>query len=143
MSDDHQTDRTGLFTTIFIALVVLTGLSFLVANSSLMEQPLRGWAAMMIISIAKAMLVILFFMHLKWESNWKFVLTIPAAVMSALLILILIPDIGNRTQHYSAEREKFAPAVAEDHAAGDHAAGDHAAEHADRKAVGPVNKTKN
>jgi hypothetical protein len=62
---------------------------------------------MMIISIAKALLVIIFFMHLKWETNWKYVLTIPAAVMSCLLVLVLIPDIGNRTQSYSAERQKF------------------------------------
>lgn len=63
---------------------------------------------MMLISVAKALLVIIFFMHLAWETNWKYVLTIPAAVMSALLVLILIPDIGNRTNSYSEEREKFA-----------------------------------
>lgn len=108
MSDHEHVNRTKLFTVIFAILLGLTVLSFAVANSSLMDQPVRGWSAMLIISVAKAMLVIVFFMHLKWESNWKFVLTIPAAVMSALLVLVLIPDIGNRTESYSNERQKFA-----------------------------------
>lgn len=108
MSDHTHVNRTKLFAVIFAILLGLTILSFGVANSSLMDQPVRGWTAMLVISVAKAMLVIVFFMHLKWESNWKFVLTIPAAVMSALLVLVLIPDIGNRTKSYSNDRQKFA-----------------------------------
>ena len=108
MSDHTHVNRTKLFAVIFAILLGLTILSFGVANSSLMDQPVRGWTAMLVISVAKAILVIVFFMHLKWESNWKFVLTIPAAVMSALLVLVLIPDIGNRTKSYSNDRQKFA-----------------------------------
>ena len=51
---------------------------------------------MMAVSCAKAALVMLFFMHLKYEANWKYVLTIPAAIMSVLLMLLLVPDIGWR-----------------------------------------------
>ena len=32
------------------------------------------------------MLVIMFFMHLMWEANWKYVLTIPASMMSIFLL---------------------------------------------------------
>ena len=42
------------------------------------RQPQVGWAFMMAVSCTKAMLVILFFMHVKYEANWKYVLTIPA-----------------------------------------------------------------
>ena len=35
---------------------------------------------MMAVSCTKAMLVILFFMHVKYEANWKYVLTIPAGI---------------------------------------------------------------
>ena len=38
----------------------------------------------------------LFFMHLIWEADWKYVLTIPASIMSVFLVLALIPDIGMR-----------------------------------------------
>jgi cytochrome c oxidase subunit 4 len=48
-------------------------------------------------------------MHLIWEANWKYVLTIPASFMSLLIILLLIPDIGRRTHMYSEERWRHAP----------------------------------
>jgi len=42
----------------------------------------------------------LFFMHLKWEADWKYVLTIPASVMSVFLVLALVPDIGRRVNGF-------------------------------------------
>lgn len=59
-------------------------------------QPAVGWSFMLAVACTKAMLVILFFMHLKYEASWKFVLTIPPAIMSLLLMLALVPDIGRR-----------------------------------------------
>ena len=50
------------------------------------SRPPIGWAFMMAVSCTKAMLVILFFMHVMYEANWKYVLTIPAAIMSMFLI---------------------------------------------------------
>jgi cytochrome c oxidase subunit 4 len=50
------------------------------------------------------MLVILFFMHLKYEADWKYVLTIPASIMSIFLALALVPDVGMRVRRYSEER---------------------------------------
>jgi hypothetical protein len=50
------------------------------------------------------MLVILFFMHVKYEANWKYVLTIPAGMMSIFLMLMLVPDVGLRLHHASQER---------------------------------------
>ena len=59
---------------------------------------------MMAVSCTKAMLVILFFMHVKYEANWKYVLTIPAGMMSIFLMLMLVPDVGLRLHHASEER---------------------------------------
>jgi hypothetical protein len=50
------------------------------------------------------MLVIMFFMHVKYEKSWKYVLTIPTAMMAVFLVLMLVPDVGMRTRHYSSER---------------------------------------
>ena len=63
-------------------------------------------ALMMAVSCTKAMLVIMFFMHLMWEANWKWVLTIPASFMSIFLMLMLVPDVGMRGRHASEERLK-------------------------------------
>jgi cytochrome c oxidase subunit 4 len=63
-----------------------------------------GWTFMMAVSCTKAMLVILFFMHVWWEANWKYVLTIPAAMMALFLGIMLIPDVGMRNRMVSQER---------------------------------------
>ena len=69
---------------------------------------------MLSVSIAKAMLVILFFMHLWWERAWKYVMTVPALIMGVLLVILLVPDIGFRTETYSDERRANAPEVQSD-----------------------------
>lgn len=77
----------------------------------------RTW--MMAVSCTKAMLVILFFMHLKWEANWKWVLTVPASMMSLLLVLALVPDVGRRMRTASRERMINAAEQPEREAAGE------------------------
>jgi cytochrome c oxidase subunit 4 len=96
----------GVYLMVFVSLCILTLLSFLVGNSQVLREkaPQVMWAAMMAVSCAKAMLVMLFFMHLKWEANWKYVLTVPASMMSLFLVLMLVPDIGRRTRNYSDDR---------------------------------------
>ncbi|HEV7282714.1 MAG TPA: cytochrome C oxidase subunit IV family protein [Pirellulaceae bacterium] len=102
-SSPHGSLKTYL--SVFIALCVLTGISFAVANSqALMANPSVGWSLMMAVSAGKALLVVLFFMHLKYEANWKYVLTIPTLGMAAFLVIALGPDIGARTAQYSEER---------------------------------------
>lgn len=109
---EHAHGGIGKYLAVFAALLVLTVISFGVANSSLMQTPAAGWSIMMAVSCAKAFLVIAFFMHMIWEANWKYVLTIPASIMSCFLVLMLVPDIGFRTRHYTEERLRYsAPAV--------------------------------
>jgi cytochrome c oxidase subunit 4 len=122
----------GKYLAVFVALVVLTIISFFIGNSSLKETaPQTAWAAMMAVSVAKALLVMLFFMHLIWEANWKYVLTIPAAMMSVFLVVMLIPDVGRRTKYYhpyrwlhAAEGTPHATA----HTTGEHPADPHASD---------------
>ena len=101
--------NTKVFVLVFLMLCVLTGISFWVANSYLMENKVVGWTAMMLVSIGKALLVILFFMHLWWERAWKYILTIPALFMGVLLVLLLVPDVGYRYLTYSKDRRESAP----------------------------------
>ncbi len=67
-----------------------------------------GRTFMMAVSCTKAMLVILFFMHVKQEASWKYVLTIPPAIMAVFLMLALVPDIGlrNRPTRLAPERAR-------------------------------------
>lgn len=130
--DDHD-DHGGLtkYLIVFLALLGLTIASFatgsLFAGAEGVDPATKtvGWAVMMAVSCAKALLVMLFFMHLIWEANWKYVLTIPATVMSLLLVMALVPDVGRRYRNYSEERMRYAPEVSLHDSHGDHSDGDH------------------
>jgi cytochrome c oxidase subunit 4 len=108
--DDHSHGGLGLYMAVFAALCVLTGMSFLTYTRfwPFQDQKQVTWAFMMAVSCTKAMLVITFFMHLLWEANWKWVLTIPASMMSVFLLLMLVPDVGLRQDNgwawYSRDR---------------------------------------
>ncbi len=102
----------GKYLAVFVALCVLTSASFFTYSSYWPFSKEVAWAFMMAVSCTKAMLVIMFFMHLFWEANWKWVLTIPASFMSIFLMLMLVPDIGMRQNNgyarYSRERWIYA-----------------------------------
>jgi len=108
--EDHDTHEEhggfSVYMSVFVGLCILSTMSFLTYFEFWREHvPVEvSRAFMMAVSCTKAMLVIMFFMHLKWEANWKWVLTVPASIMSALLILALVPDIGLRMRVASHER---------------------------------------
>ncbi|MFM7108476.1 MAG: cytochrome C oxidase subunit IV family protein [Planctomycetaceae bacterium] len=106
--DPHEHGHGGVFQYIlvFLALCGLTTMSFFTYSDAWpwKDQPQVGWTFMMAVSCTKALLVILFFMHVLWEANWKYVLTIPAAMMAVFLAIMLIPDIGFRNRMVSQER---------------------------------------
>jgi cytochrome c oxidase subunit 4 len=103
---DHGHGGIGKYLLVFAALCFLTGMSFFTYSPAWpwRDQPQVGWAFMMAVSCTKAMLVVLFFMHVLWEANWKYVLTIPAAMMAIFLVVMLIPDVGLRNRMVSQER---------------------------------------
>lgn len=110
--DEHAHGGVGLYMGVFVALCVLTSASLFTYTSFWRNHvPMHiGWTFMMAVSCTKAMLVVTFFMHLKWEANWKYVLTIPATIMSIFLVMMLVPDIGQRTNYYTRQRSEHAAA---------------------------------
>lgn len=138
---EHHDDHGGLgkYGVVFLCLCALTACSFMTTQTWWPFAKAPTWIFMMGVSCAKAMLVIMVFMHLMWEANWKYVLTIPAAMMSCFLVLMLIPDVGLRGNHYSEERSVYAADVVVEHgddhgghgeaAHGDGHSDDHAGEH--------------
>ena len=108
----------GKYMAVFVALCVLSSASFFTVSDFWPFSQHVAWAFMMAVSCGKALLVVLFFMHVKYEASWKYVLTIPATIMAVSLGLALVPDIGLRQRLYSEERALQAaePAAPEGHA---------------------------
>lgn len=105
--------HVGIYIKVFVALCILTTMSFFTYSDywPFHDTPSVGWAFMMCVSCCKALLVMLFFMHLRSEADWKYVLTIPASIMSLFLVIALVPDIGRRVHGsygygYSEQRQK-------------------------------------
>ncbi len=122
---EHEAHHGGSIKTyvlVFLALCLLTTASFFTYSEFWREHfsTQAGWAFMMAVSCTKALLVVLFFMHLLYEANWKYVLTIPTIFMSIFLVLMLIPDVGMRMNRASEERLR--------HMAIEHVTDEHAAE---------------
>lgn len=144
--DDHahaHADHGGIakYIYVFLALCFLTTMSFFTYSRywPWHDTPAVGRMFMTAVSCTKAMLVILFFMHVKYEANWKYVLTIPASIMSVFLCLALVPDIGARMNglfgyqgKYSNERWEHV--ADEDDVQAMLTASEHAAEHGEHEA---------
>ncbi|MEQ8763140.1 MAG: cytochrome C oxidase subunit IV family protein [Planctomycetota bacterium] len=84
---------------VFIALIFLTAGTYVISFIGVIKESVEAtaWAAMAI-STAKAALVVLFFMHLKYEGRWKYTLLIPVAFLAVVLVMALYPDIYTRNQ---------------------------------------------
>ena len=77
---------------IFIALCVCTAIS-VVFDVIQLDRRLIA-VLVLAVAVAKAQFVMRYFMHLKFEGAWKYVLLLPTAILACGLPLALAPDIG-------------------------------------------------
>ncbi len=94
---DHPTTVTSThganYFLIFVALCVCTVVS---VATDLVHLPGRYTLATIVlaVAVAKALFVVTYFMHLKFEGRWKFLLLTPTLILAFGLPLALLPDIG-------------------------------------------------
>lgn len=104
-----EPNRTAQYVLIFGVLVALTAVICLPILVPGLELPVFARRLFLLaVAVVQGLLVVLFYMHLKWEANWKYVLTIPSLFMSLCLVVGLIPDIGLRRNAYAEERRNAA-----------------------------------
>lgn len=97
MSDhDHHDSHAGAYFAVFIALCCFTGLS-VAADLMKAVNPTAIKVVVLAVATAKALCVMMFFMHLKFERAWKYMLLGPTFILAAGLMIALIPDVG---RHY-------------------------------------------
>jgi cytochrome c oxidase subunit 4 len=77
---------------IFFALAILTALEL--GCTLLPVAKIAFILLLMILAVTKAGLVGAYFMHLKFEGLWKYVLLVPPALLAVVLIFALMPDVG-------------------------------------------------
>lgn len=95
MTDDHGHDGHQVnYFLIFAALCVFTLISIL---ADIVHLPYAvKVVAVLSVATSKALCVMAWFMHLKFERAWKYVLLAPTTILALGLPLALMPDIGER-----------------------------------------------
>jgi caa(3)-type oxidase subunit IV len=83
---------------VFFALCVLTATSFF-ANL-LLGRGHTSFVVIMLVSVVKATLVGLIFMHLKFDWPKVYCIIIPVSVMGVMMMIVLLPDIVFAWHHY-------------------------------------------
>lgn len=83
-----------LYMIVAVALAVFTATSFMV-NALVTGQvftPILGFVLILAVAICKTTLVGMYFMHLKYDWAKLFFLIIPAFILGAMLMIVLLPD---------------------------------------------------
>ncbi len=107
---------------IFCALCGLTAAS-VVADVMQFNSKIALIVIVLAIATAKALFVMSYFMHLKFERNWKYLLLAPTAILALGLPLALMPDVG--VHYYTVDVPQAGQAVEHDsHADEEHSAGE-------------------
>src|SRR5215217_6502820 len=91
----HGPATTRPFMVVFAALCVFTAVSFIVNYFVRGGYVSVGTGFVLILGVAtiKALLVVTYFMHLKWDWNRLYFLIIPALILAPMLVLALLPDV--------------------------------------------------
>lgn len=90
---EGQTHHTAPYFIVFLALCVCTVLSVV---ADVLQPPSKLVLIVIVLAIAtaKALFVMAYFMHLKFEGRWKYVLLAPTIILACGIPLALLPDIG-------------------------------------------------
>ncbi len=122
---EHSHPHVNYFS-IFIILCVCTAISVVFDLVHLPKSFLVF--AVLAVAVAKASFVMTYFMHLKFEGNWKFIILMPTAILAIGLMIALAPDMA---MHYYRNEGPQAKLHEKEVAAGlvDHTEDDHEDSH--------------
>jgi cytochrome c oxidase subunit 4 len=108
MAEELEAESHAPYMRVWFILAVLTGVEYFYA---LMFKDhfavLVG--GLVTLALVKACMVGWYFMHLKFEKKWVYILIVPACVMAVFLTLALVPDMAMKpTDEENAEEESWA-----------------------------------
>ncbi len=93
MAEELEVESHAPYMKVWFVLAVFTGLEYFYALF-LKDHFLVLVLGLVTMALFKASLVGWFFMHLKFERKWVYILIIPACVMAVFLTLMLYPDMA-------------------------------------------------
>jgi cytochrome c oxidase subunit IV len=114
IAEEHATEAHAPYLTVWAALAVLTAIEYFYAYF-LKDYFLILLLGLLFWAVIKAGLVGWFFMHLKFEGNWVYIMLVPAFVLATILVMALMPDMAMKPEEEEtpAEESSFVIPAAE------------------------------
>lgn len=101
-ADPHKTNLTpeqerhveshAPYLKVFVALLVFTVLEYAYARFLPLSFTMLV-AGLMLMAVIKATLVGMYFMHLKFEGRWIYMILVPVSILAVVVVAGLIPDM--------------------------------------------------
>ena len=102
MANEHVAPADHVEPNYFAIMVALTILTiFEVLVPSLVSAKLTAGSLLVILAVAKALLVALYFMHLRFERTTLGVIALTPMLLCVFLIIMLLPDLTSTTRTYT------------------------------------------
>jgi cytochrome c oxidase subunit 4 len=89
---EHASEAHAPYMKVFFWLAVLTGVEYWYAALAKDHFGILV-AGLLLLAAIKAGMVGWYFMHLKFEGKWVYILIVPAAILAVLLTTALCPDV--------------------------------------------------
>jgi cytochrome c oxidase subunit 4 len=93
IAEEHAAEAHAPYLKVWFVLAILTLVEYFYAYA-LKEFFVVLLVGLLFWAVIKAGLVGWFFMHLKFEGNWVYILIVPAFVLATILVLALTPDMA-------------------------------------------------
>jgi cytochrome c oxidase subunit IV len=98
MADPHHTndhaahgDVFRIYMIVAVVLAICTGMSFLFNQT--VHIKLLAFVLILGVAILKAVLVAMYFMHLKWDWKMLYFLIVPVFILGVTMMVVLLPDV--------------------------------------------------
>ena len=112
MADAHAAHADHAEPNYFAIMVVLTILTILeIFVPPMIADKLTAGSILVILAVVKALLVALYFMHLRYERTTLSVVALTPMVICVFLIVMLLPDLTSKNKTYTpAEKTEMSEA---------------------------------
>jgi cytochrome c oxidase subunit 4 len=90
---DHHESHFRTYATVFVVLCICTAISW-IADVVHFAPHRVVIVIVMAVAVTKALCVMMYFMHLKFERAWKYLLLAPTLILASAIPFALMPDVG-------------------------------------------------
>jgi cytochrome c oxidase subunit 4 len=107
IAEEHEQEAHAPYLLVWFWLAILTGVEYFYA-SGLKDFFTILLVGLLILAGIKAGLVGWYFMHLKFEGKWVYIMIVPAMILATIIVLALTPDMVLKPETEENQGEEYA-----------------------------------